>query len=332
MRILITGGCGFIGSSIAIFLKDKIKNVEINSIDNLSRKGSMLNYKRLLKRKVKNFKSNISKKNTFAHLPKFDLVIHCAAEPAIEVSRKKIEEVFNSNLVGTFNVLNKCLKDGSNIIYLSSSRVYSMKNLFKLKKKGSVNENFNVENSKSIYGFTKLSSELLIKEYSFLHNIKYIINRVALVSGPWQFGKEEQGFVSLWVWRHLNRLKLNYIGFGGTGRQVRDVLHIQDLCELILLQIKKIKRINNKLINVGGGMQNSLNLIHLTKLSKQITKNKIKIGSIKKTSPYDVPYYVSNIAYVKKLYNWRPKRDLRKIIADLYFWMKPNISTLKKYF
>ena len=79
-------------------------------------------------------------------------------------------------------------------------------------------------------------------------------------------------------------------------------------------------------------MQNSLNLIHLTKLSKQITKNKIKIGSIKKTSPYDVPYYVSNIAYVKKLYNWRPKRDLRKIIADLYFWMKPNISTLKKYF
>ena len=101
-----------------------------------------------------------------------------------------------------------------------------MENLFKLKKKGSVKENFNVENSKSIYGFTKLSSELLIKEYSYLHNIKYIINRVALVSGPWQFGKEEQGFVSLWVWRHLNRLKLNYIGFGGTGRQVRDVLHI----------------------------------------------------------------------------------------------------------
>ncbi len=332
MRILITGGCGFIGSNLATFLKNKIKNVKINSIDNLSRKGSSLNYKRLSKKKIKNFKSDIARSNNFTRLPKFDLVIHCAAEPAIEASRKKIEEVFNSNLVGTFNVLNKCVKDNANIIYLSSSRVYSMENLFKLKKKGSVKENFNVENSKSIYGFTKLSSELLIKEYSYLHNIKYIINRVALVSGPWQFGKEEQGFVSLWVWRHLNRLKLNYIGFGGTGRQVRDVLHIQDLCELILLQIQKLKKINNKLVNVGGGKRNSLNLIQLTKFSRNLTKNKVKIGFIKKTSPYDVPYYVSNISYVNKLYKWKPKRDLRKILTDLYFWMKPNIFTLKKYF
>jgi len=332
MRILITGGCGFIGSNLAIFLKSKIKNVKITSIDNLSRKGSALNYKKLSEKKIKNFKNDIAKSNKLIRLPKFDLVIHCAAEPAIETSRKKIEEVFNSNLIGTFNVLKKCAKDKSNIIYLSSSRVYAMENLFKLKKKDSVKENFNVENSKSIYGFTKLSSELLIKEYSYLHKIKYIINRVALVSGPWQFGKEEQGFVSLWVWRHLNRLKLNYIGFGGTGRQVRDVLHIQDLCELILLQIQKLKKINNKLMNVGGGKRNSLNLLQLTKLSAHMTKNKIKIGSIKKTSHYDVPYYVSNINYVKKLYKWKPKRDLKKIIADLYFWMKPNISNLKKYF
>tara|TARA_B100001996_G_scaffold357815_1_gene321987 strand:- start:9 stop:1007 length:999 start_codon:yes stop_codon:yes gene_type:complete len=332
MRILITGGCGFIGSNLAIFLKDKIKNVKITSIDNLSRKGSSLNYKRLSQKKIKNFKSDIAKSNKIMKLQKFDLIIHCAAEPAIEASREKIEEVFNSNLVGTFNVLKKCAKDGSNIIYLSSSRVYAMENLFKLNKKVSVKENFNVENSKSIYGFTKLSSELLIKEYSYLHKIKYIINRVALVSGPWQFGKEEQGFVSLWVWRHLNHLKLSYIGFGGTGRQVRDVLHIQDLCELILLQIKKLKKTNNKLMNVGGGKRNSLNLLQLTKLSSHITKNKIRIGSIKKTSPYDVPYYVSNISYVKKLYKWKPKRDLKKIVADLYFWMKPNISNLKKHF
>ena len=332
MRILITGGCGFIGSNLAIFLKDKIKNVKITSIDDLSRKGSNLNYKRLSEKKIKNFKSNIAKSNKIMKLPKFDLVIHCAAEPAIEASRQKIDQVFESNLVGTFNVLKKYAKDGSNIIYLSSSRVYAMENLFKLNKKGSVKENFNIENSKSIYGFTKLSSELLIKEYSYLHKIKYIVNRVALVSGPWQFGKEEQGFVSLWVWRHLNRLKLSYIGFGGTGRQVRDVLHIQDLCDLILLQIQKIKKINNKLMNVGGGKKNSLNLIQLTRLSQHMTKNKIKIGSVKKTSPYDVPYFVTNTDYATRLYKWKPKRNLEKIVADIYFWMKPNISSLKKYF
>ena len=333
MKILITGGCGFIGSNLAIFLKNKIKNVKISSIDNLSRKGSTLNYKRLYKKKIKNFKIDISNSNKLSRFPKFDLIIHCAAEPAIEVSRKKIDEVFNSNLIGTFNVLKKCAKDNSSIIYLSSSRVYAMENLFKLKKKkGSVKESFNVDNTKSIYGFTKLSSELLIKEYSYLYKIKYIINRVALVSGPWQFGKEEQGFVSLWVWRHLNHLRLNYIGFGGTGRQVRDVLHVDDLCELILTQIRKFKKINNKLVNVGGGKKNSLNLIQLSGLVSKITKKKIKIGSIKKTSPYDVPYFITNTNYVRTLYKWRPKKNLKKIISDLYFWMKPNISTLRKYF
>ena len=332
MKILITGGCGFIGSNLGLFLKSKIKKAKVTSVDNLSRKGSILNYKRLLKLKIKNFKIDLTNLKKVQRLPKFDLVIHCAAEPAIEVSRNKVDEVFKSNLVATFNILKKCAKDRSDIIYLSSSRVYAIESLFKLKKKRSVSENFNVENFKSIYGFTKLSSELLIKEYSYLHKIKYLINRVALVSGPWQFGKEEQGFVSLWVWRHLNKLKLNYIGFGGTGKQVRDVLHIDDLCELILLQIKKINKINNKLMNVGGGYKNSINLIKLTELSKQITKNKIKIGIVKKTSPYDVPYYVSNISYVKKLYKWEPRRGLRKIVNDIYFWMRPNISILKKYF
>ena len=94
MKILITGGCGFIGSNLAIFLKDKIKNVKISSIDNLSRKGSKLNYKRLAKKKIKNFKKDIAISSKFNKLPKFDLIIHCAAEPAIEASRKKMEEVF----------------------------------------------------------------------------------------------------------------------------------------------------------------------------------------------------------------------------------------------
>ncbi len=135
MRILITGGCGFIGSNLAIFLKRKIKNAKITSIDDLSRKGSQLNYKRLSRKGIKNFKINIVDSSKLIKLLKFDLIIHCAAEPAIEVSRKKIEKVFESNLIATFNVLQKCAKDKSNIIYLSSSRVYAIENLLNLKKK-----------------------------------------------------------------------------------------------------------------------------------------------------------------------------------------------------
>ena len=109
MKILITGGCGFIGSNLAIFLKNKIRKVKIVSIDNLSRKGSNLNLKRLSKERIKNFKLDISKSSNIAKLKKFDLIIHCAAEPAIEISKKKIDEVFNSNLLGTFSILKKCV-------------------------------------------------------------------------------------------------------------------------------------------------------------------------------------------------------------------------------
>ena len=135
MKILITGGCGFIGSNLGLFLKSKIKKAKVTSVDNLSRKGSILNYKRLLKLKIKNFKIDLTNLKKVQRLPKFDLVIHCAAEPAIEVSRNKVDEVFKSNLVATFNILKKCAKDRSDIIYLSSSRVYAIESLFKLKKK-----------------------------------------------------------------------------------------------------------------------------------------------------------------------------------------------------
>ena len=93
-----------------------------------------------------------------------------------------------------------------------------------------------------MYGFTKLESEKLIKEMFYQSKLKYIINRFGVISGPWQFGKQDQGFVSLWVANHLFNKKLSYIGFGGYGHQVRDILHIEDACEIILLQISKISK------------------------------------------------------------------------------------------
>ena len=119
-------------------------------------------------------------------------------------------------------------------------RVYSINKLLDaFKNKKLIDENFNVTNAKSIYGYSKFSSEMLIKEFAYLKNIKYIINRLAVTAGPWQFGKSEQGFVSLWTWSHFNKKKLTYNGWGGKGRQMRDVIHIQDFCELILLQIRR---------------------------------------------------------------------------------------------
>jgi len=332
MKILITGGCGFVGSNLAIYFKNNQIGTTINTLDNLSRKGALLNLSRLKKNKIKNFKKDISHYNQIKNLPKYDLIVDCCAEAAVEESKKEIDKVFNTNLVGTFNILKKCAKDKSNFIFLSSSRVYSIKHLRKIKKnKFLVNEKFDTSEPKSIYGYSKYSSEHLIKEFSFLYKIKYIINRLGVISGPWQFGKQDQGFVSLWVWKHMNRKKLSYIGFGGKGSQIRDVVHIIDVCKLISKQIKKINSIYNLTLNAGGGRKNTVSLKDLTKICQKITLNRIKIFSKKTTSEYDIPYYVSNNAKVKKIYNWYPQKKILDIVKDVYKWMVLNRKVLKKY-
>jgi len=332
MKILITGGCGFVGSNLAIYFKDMKIASQIHSLDNLSRKGAILNLNRLKNKKIKNFKIDISDNKSFKKLPRYDLIIDCCAEAAVEASKKNIDKVFNTNLIGTFNILKKCEKEKSNLIFLSSSRVYSIQSLRKMfNKKSLINENFDTSGPKSVYGFCKYSSEHLIREFSFLYNIKYIINRFGVISGPWQFGKQDQGFVSLWVWKHINKKKLHYIGFGGKGLQIRDVIHISDVCRLIEIQVKKIKKIYNLTVNVGGGKKNSTTLKNLTKICRQVTSNKMKIYSKKYTSEYDIPYYVTNNAKVKRIFKWEPQKNFLQIVQDVYKWMKINKKKLKKY-
>ena len=282
MKILITGGCGFIGTNLSLHLKKK--GFKVNTIDNLIRNGSKYNSKILKKNNIKNYYLDITDNKRLKKLPKFDLIIDCCAEASVEVSKNEIDRVFNTNLIGTFNILKKAKKDKSKVIFLSSSRVYSIKDLNKIinkklilnriKIKNKIDENFNTSKPKSIYGFTKLASEMLIEEFGYAFKLKYLINRFGVVSGPLQFGKQDQGFVSLWIWRHLIKQKINYIGFGGKGHQIRDVLHIKDLCNLIYLQITKMNKIFNKVFNVGGGRKSYVSLKNLTKICQNITKKK----------------------------------------------------------
>ena len=341
MKILITGGCGFVGSNIAIFLRKKLKMASIYSLDNLFRKGSEINLKRLKKHKIKNFKIDIKNYKKIRKLQKFNLIIDCCAEPAIEASRKDPDRVFQTNLIGTFNILKKCALDKSNIIFLSSSRVYSISFLNKLvknlilkksiKKKKTVNESFETSLASSLYGFTKLSSEKLIREFSFINKINYIINRFGVISGPWQFGKQDQGFVSMWIAKHIFKMKLSYIGFGGYGNQVRDVIHIDDVCRLIYLQIVQFKRKFNNTFNVGGGVKNAVSLKQLTAKCQKLTNQKISIGKQKKTSVFDIPVYITDNKKIMRHYNWKPSKTIDDILKDVYEWIIQN-KKIWKYF
>ena len=339
MKILITGGCGFVGTNLSLYLSSKGFNV--NTLDNLSRKGSKYNLSLLKRKKIKNFNIDISNFKNILKLPKYDLIIDCCAEAAVEISRKEIDKVINTNLIGTLKILNKAKRDKSKVIFLSTSRVYSISkinNLFKnnnfknkLKIKTLIDEKFDTDSPMSIYGVTKLSSELFIKEFSYAFGLKYIINRFGVVSGPLQFGKEDQGFVSLWIWRHITKKKLNYIGYNGLGNQVRDILHIDDLCKIIEIQIRKINTINNKVFTVGGSRKNTISLSNLTKICEKVTKNKIKFGKIKLTSIYDIPYFVTSNKRITNTYNWKPKKNMFDIINDTYKWMINKKHKIKNY-
>ncbi len=338
MKILVTGGCGFVGANICLRLKKKYKHVY--SLDNLSRKSSELNYKLLRRKKIKNYKFDIFNKYKLDKLQKFNIIIDCCAEAAVEVSRKDIDKVFNTNLIGTYNLLKKAKNDHSKIIFISSSRVNSIieinkifnkKNLTKeINVKKKINENFDTLKPKSLYGYTKFASELLIEEFSYAFGLKYLINRCGVISGPMQFGKQDQGFVSLWVWKHLIKKNLKYIGFGGNGYQLRDVLHINDLISLIEIQIKNFNKIYNKKICVGGSQKSYTSLRNLTQICQKITGNKIKFKKVKKTSIYDIPYFITDNKLAKKIYKWEPKKNIIDIVKDNYKWLEENKKSLIK--
>ena len=340
MKILITGGCGFVGSNLALFLKKK--GFTVHTLDNLTRKGSKYNSNLLKKQKIKNYKINISNIKKIKSLPKYDLILDCCAEAAVEISKNDFDKVINTNLIGTINILKKSKNDKSKIIFISSSRIYPLEEMNKiiknknLKSKIKISKMFSEKDKiigpKTIYGLTKLCSEMLIEEFSYEYKLKYLINRCGVISGPLQFGKQDQGFVSLWIWRHLNKKKLSYIGYGGYGNQIRDVLHIDDLSELILLQIKNINKINNKLFTVGGSKTSYTSLSQLTKLCQKITGNKIKMGKVSKTSSYDIPYYLSDNTHVSNTYRWKPKRNINQVVMDTFLWLKKNKPIIKKYF
>ena len=340
MNIIITGGCGFVGSSLCLYLKKNLKGSKILSIDNLSKNYSRFNQKILKKNNIENKKINLGKLNSLKHVNfKADIIIDCSAEPAVEISKKKIVKVIESNFISTLNILEKNKRDKSKLMFISSSRVYPIIDSYKkfqdYKKKKLIptfTEQENLKGAKTIYGFTKAASEELIEEFSYSEKIKYIINRCGIISGPGQYGKVEQGLISLWMWRHINKINITFNGYGGKGLQVRDVLFINDFCELILIQIKNFKNYENNLFCVGGGPKNLINLRNLTKICQKISKNKLKVRRNLKTSIYDVPYYVTSLKKIKKISNWKPKINLNEGLKDIYNWMILNKLKINKFF
>lgn len=349
-NILITGGAGFVGSSLAFELKSNYPHYHIICFDNLRRKGSELNISRLNSAGIEFVHGDIRNKEDFDGLPKIDTLIEASAEPSVlaGINGGTPDYLMNTNLFGTVNCLNFAVKNQSEFIFLSTSRIYPIKTIetldfeeeetrFALKsdqkipgvsEKG-IAENFPLEGARSLYGTTKLASELIIQEYQEFYGLKTVINRCGVLTGPWQMGKVDQGVMVLWIAKHYFDKKLAYIGYGGSGKQTRDMLHVKDLYRLIDWQIQNINAINGEIFNVGGGVEVSTSLQELTKICQKVTGKTIPIDLVKENRPADIKLYVTDNTKVTNRTGWKPEIGIEQIVEEITDWLKNHEDILK---
>lgn len=348
MRILITGGAGFVGSSLALHLRQTFSGAEIVCMDNLYRRGSELNPPRLQKAGIEFHRGDVRDGNGFPSGP-FDYLIECSAEPSVLAGQDGAPDyLFQTNLIGAYNCLEKARVGKSRFIFLSTSRVYPIARIeahpwreettrFVWEDAGTngitprgVTEQMDLSGARSLYGFTKLAAEQLIEEYRAAYGIQSITNRCGVIAGPWQFGKVDQGVAALWVLAHHFSRPLSYIGYGGMGKQVRDFLHVDDLCDLVAEQIKDFDRWDGWLGNVSGGLDNSASLCELTALCAEVSGKEISISSVPANRPNDLRIFVADCARLFRKTQWRPKRDMRRIIRDINDWVAGHSAELEQ--
>ncbi len=272
-RVLVTGGAGFVGANISIALARAHPEWELVALDNLHRPGSELNPPRLEASGVDFVRADVRDPDALAKLDRIDALVECSAEPSALVGMSgETSYPFETNLVGAYNCLELARRDEAGFIFLSTSRVYPYRALSKLRLEQAetrfelaadqaldgaspdgISESFPMSGPRTLYGATKLAAELLIAEYEANFGLRTVINRCGVIAGPWQMGRVDQGVFTFWLLHHHFERPLSYFGYGGSGRQVRDLLHVDDLIALVDEQLAEIESWSGFVGNVGGG-------------------------------------------------------------------------------
>jgi CDP-paratose 2-epimerase len=345
--ILVTGGAGFVGSSLAFHLKGRHPRTRVVCLDNLYRRGSELNVPRFQEAGVEFVKGDIRFAKEFPPGP-FEFILECSAEPSVLAGYGESPDyLMETNFLGTYRCLEQARRWKCKFLFFSTSRVYPLQILEQhpwveqptrfawtdapgaaISPRG-VREDCPMTGSRSLYGLTKFASEGLIEEYRSGFGLCAAINRCSVIAGPWQMGKVDQGVVALWVLRHFFRRPLKYIGYGGTGKQVRDVLHVADLCELVEEQISSFDRWDGWLGNVGGGLEISVSLQELTAVCRKIVGCEMPVGSEPENRRADLRIFLADCSRLFARTNWRPRRGVTQIVTDIFEWVRAHEKALQ---
>jgi CDP-paratose 2-epimerase len=343
MTILITGICGFVGSSLTRILQSRLSHVKVYGIDNLARPGSETNRLELRRRGVGLIHGDVRCASDFDQLPDVDWVIDAAANPSVLAGadgRTSSRQAVEHNLFGTINILEYCKARKAGLVLLSTSRVYSIPQMQAIPLKEAADtflfdetkpappgvsalgmtEDFSTSAPVSLYGATKLASEAMALEYGHTYNLPVWINRCGVLAGAGQFGTAEQGIFSYWLHAHARRRPLGFFGFGGRGIQVRDALHPHDLATVLIHQLtgpaKPAEIVPSQILHVAGGSQNAMSLAQLTEWCNQRFGPHPAV-SYTTNRPFDVPWVVMDSTRAAQAFGWKPEMTLPKILDEI---------------
>ena len=345
--ILITGGCGFIGSNLAVAFRRA--GAEVVAFDNLSRRGSAVLQQRVQEHGVRFVRGDIRNPGDLEQLGgSYDLMIECSAEPSVLVGTQGADARFmvDNNLVGSLHCFEWARARRVPVLFMSTSRVYPYDSLeqlplveretrFALEQSGpgfgpgGIGLDYPLTGARSLYGATKLASEIILQEYARQYDLPAVINRCGVVAGPWQLGKVDQGVFTHWLLCHHFRRPLKYIGFGGQGKQVRDLLHVDDLIELVLMQAARMAEFRGEVFNVGGSTGSNLSLCEATALCRELTGQVLDFGRDPVERPADLRWFVMDNRAVESRLGWRPRRGAEEILRDTHAWILQNEAILK---
>jgi CDP-paratose 2-epimerase len=284
-------------------------------------------------------------------IPACDWTIDAAANPSVLAGldgHSSPRQLAEHNLGGTLNILEYCRVHRAGLILLSTSRVYSVRDLAALPMRtlnksfvldaaktemtgageAGITEEFPVRQPISLYGATKLASEVMAREYGSAFQFPVWIDRCGVLAGAGQFGTAAQGILSYWLHAHAARMPLEYLGFGGSGYQVRDAFHPEDLADLVMMQIRRDPP-ENATYNVGGGTRNAISLAQLTAWCDQ-RFGKYKPEANGSERPFDIPWLIVDSARVNRDLGWQPRRSLASILDEIAVHVQENPGWLER--
>jgi len=338
MNIFITGVCGFVGSELALYLAEHAGNVRIAGIDNFIRPGSETTRPRLQEAGVAVRHGDVRCASDLESVGGMDWVIDAAAQPSVRVGvdgRTSSRQAVEHNLAGTLNILEFCKARGAGLVLLSTSRAYSVASLNALPlvvrdhafapdesghwppgaSAAGLTEAFSTTPPVSLYGATKIASEVMAIEYGDAFGLPVVVNRCGVLAGGAQFGTPEQGIFSYWIRAWAAGRALTYFGFDGTGHQVRDALHPVDLARLVDRQMLAAAD-GAGIWNVGGGATNAMSLAQLSDwCEKRFGRRDVRANPARRK--WDVPWVVMDSSQAARRFGWTPTISIANILEEI---------------